>query len=53
MAARAYQILAALREWGVTRTPRLILVACFALNPMMVLYGGNGMSEGLLQCSRS
>jgi hypothetical protein len=47
MAGTAYQIMAALREWGVSRIPRLVLVACFALNPMMVLYGGNGMSEGL------
>ena len=47
MAGTAYQILAALREWGVSRIPRLVLVACFALNPMMVLYGGNGMSEAL------
>ena len=30
-----------------TRTPRLVLVAFFALNPMILLYGGNGMSEGL------
>lgn len=47
MAGTSYQILAALREWGVSRLPRLLLVATFALNPMMVLYGGNGMSEGL------
>ena len=47
MAGAAYQILAALREWGVSRIPRLVLTASFALNPMMLLYGGNGMSEGL------
>ncbi len=47
MAGAAYQILAASREWGVSRIPRLVLTACFALNPMMVLYAANGMSEGL------
>ena len=47
MAGAVYQILSALREWGVTRVPRLVLAALFALNPMIVFYGGNGMSEGL------
>ena len=47
VAGAAYQILAALREWEVGRIPRLVLTACFALNPMMLLYAGNGMSEGL------
>ena len=47
MAGAAYQILSALREWGVTRVPRLVLTVFFALNPMIVFYGGNGMSEGL------
>ncbi len=47
MAGAVYQTCRALREWGVTRTPRLVLVAFFALNPMILLYGGNGMSEGL------
>lgn len=47
MAGAVYQILAALREWGVTRVPRLVLATFFALNPMIVFYGGNGMSEGL------
>ena len=46
-AGTAFQILAALREWGVGRIPRLALVACFALNPMILLYAGSGMSEGL------
>ena len=46
-AGAAYQILASLREWGIGRIPRLLLVACFALNPMILLYAGNGMSEGL------
>jgi hypothetical protein len=47
MAGAVYQIRSALLEWGVTRTPRLVLTAFFALNPMIMFYGGNGMSEGL------
>jgi len=47
MAGAAYQMCAALREWGVSRAPRLLLTAFFALNPMIAYYGGNGMSEGL------
>jgi hypothetical protein len=47
MAGAVYQICASLREWGVSRVPRLVLTAFFALDPMIVLYGGNGMSEGL------
>jgi hypothetical protein len=47
MAGAAYQILSALREWGISRTPRLILTFFFAINPMILLYAGNGMSEGL------
>ena len=47
MAGAVYQLCAALREWGVSRIPRLVLTAFFALNPMIVYYGANGMSEGL------
>ena len=47
MAGTVYQLRSALREWGLSRIPRLVLTACFALNPMIVFYGGNGMSEGL------
>ena len=47
MAGAAFQMCAALREWGVTRAPRLVLTAFFALNPMILYYGGNGMSEAL------
>ena len=47
MAGAVYQLRSALREWGLSRVPRLVLTACFALNPMIVFYGGNGMSEGL------
>ena len=47
MAGVAYQLLAALREWGVSRNLRLVLVAFFILDPMILFYSGNGMSEGL------
>ncbi len=47
MAGAAYQMCAALREWGVTRVPRLVLTAFFALDPMIAYYAGNGMSESL------
>ena len=47
MAGAVYQLCAALREWGVSRIPRLVLTTFFALNPMIVYYGANGMSEGL------
>jgi len=47
MAGAAYQICAASREWGVSRIPRLVLTGCFVLNPMILYYAGNGMSEGL------
>jgi hypothetical protein len=47
MAGAAFQLAASLREWGAGRFPRLFLTACFALNPMILLYAGNGMAEGL------
>jgi hypothetical protein len=47
MAGVVHQVRCTLAEWGVARTPRLILVAFLALNAMVVYYGGNGMSEGL------
>ena len=47
MAGAVYQGRCALAEWGVSRAPRLVLVLFLALNPMMLYYGGNGMSEGL------
>jgi hypothetical protein len=47
MAGAAYQLLSALREWTVSRLPRLVLTAFFIVNPMVLFYGGNGMSEGL------
>ena len=47
MAGGAYQLSCSLREWGLARTPRLLLTSFFVLNPMILLYGGNAMSEGL------
>jgi len=47
MAGAVYQLLLTLKESGVARVPRLVLTALFALNPMILLYSGNGMSEGL------
>ena len=47
MAGAAYQLCASLREWGVSRAPRIVLTGLFALNPMILFYGGNGMSEAL------
>jgi hypothetical protein len=47
MAGAVHQIRAALREWGINLVPRLLLTAFFALNPMILYYAGNGMSEGL------
>jgi len=47
MAGTVYQLRAILAEWGVARAPRLVLVALFALNPMILYYSANGMSEAL------
>jgi hypothetical protein len=47
MGGAVFQMCAALREWGVSRTPRLVLTALFALDPMILYYAGNGMSEAL------
>lgn len=47
MAGAAFQIVASMREWGASRIPRLLLTACFVLNPMVLLYAGNGMTEAL------
>ena len=47
MSGSVYQINAALQEWSVQRVARLVLTALFAVNPMIVLYSANGMSEAL------
>jgi hypothetical protein len=47
MVGAVHQLRCALLEWGVRRAPRLVLTALFALDPMILYYSGNGMSEGL------
>jgi len=47
MAGMIYQARCTFAEWGVSRLPRLVLVAFLGLNGMILYYGGNGMSEGL------
>jgi hypothetical protein len=45
MAGAVWQLLGLLQEIGVKRAMRLALTVCFALHPMIVLYGANSMSE--------
>lgn len=48
MAGAAAVLSICLRKFGVQRKPRLVLVALFALQPMIVFYAGIGMSEAML-----
>ncbi len=45
MAGAVYQVWRILLDLRVTRTWRLLLTLLFALHPMIVFYGANGMSE--------
>jgi hypothetical protein len=45
MAGAVYQLHAALKEWFVGRAPRYVITFLFVANPMILLYGGDGMSE--------
>jgi hypothetical protein len=47
MVGAVHQTRSALRDWGVPRAPRLVMTLIFAVNPMILLYSGNGMSEAL------
>ena len=47
MAGAVYQLNALLREWKVTVVARVLLTLFFLGNPMILLFGGNGMSEAL------
>jgi len=47
MIGAVHQVRAGLAEYGVRRGARLLLTALFALNPMILYYAGNGMSEAL------
>lgn len=48
MAGAVWQLLGFLQDIGVKRAMRLALTACFALQPMIVLYAANSMSEAEL-----
>src|SRR5438309_6829994 len=45
MAGAVYQLWAFLRELALSRLMRLGLTAAFALHPLIVFFGANGMSE--------
>jgi hypothetical protein len=47
MAGAVLQLRALLRDISASRWTIVILVACFALNPMVIAYGANGMSEAM------
>ena len=47
MTGTVHQLRAWLREIGLNRATRLVLTALFILNPMIVFYAANGMSEAL------
>ena len=47
MAGCCYQLIRFMEDLGVGRVARWLLLACFALNPMIIYSGGNGMSEAL------
>jgi len=47
MACATYQLHAILREWGVAQIPRLVLTGLFVVNPLILLFAGNGMSEAI------
>jgi hypothetical protein len=47
MVGAVHQGRTALREWGIARAPRLVMTVLFAVNPMILFYSGNGMSEAL------
>jgi hypothetical protein len=48
MVGAVHQLRSTLAEWRVSTVARLVVVALFALNPMVVFFGANGMSEALL-----
>jgi 4-amino-4-deoxy-L-arabinose transferase-like glycosyltransferase len=48
MAGTVAVLSSCLHKLGVGRSPRLVLVAIFALQPMIVLYAGSGMSDPML-----
>lgn len=47
MAAAVVQLRGIVADAGIARLPRLAMVAAMAINPMIVYYAANGMSEAL------
>ncbi|HEV2360105.1 MAG TPA: hypothetical protein VGS21_00225 [Acidimicrobiales bacterium] len=47
MAGAAYQVNRILDDMAVPRAARIVLTVLFAANPLILYYGGNGMSEAL------
>ena len=47
MAGAVVQFRAAVRQIGTSGPIAVVLTACFALNPMTIYYGANGMSEAM------
>jgi hypothetical protein len=48
MVGAVHQVRCTLSEWGLRRPARLTLTLLFALNPMLIFFAANGMSEALL-----
>lgn len=48
MAGAVAMLAGILREMGVPRLPRLLITLLFAADPMIIIYGANGMSEALM-----
>jgi hypothetical protein len=47
MAGAVYEVHGIAMDWGVRRSARLLVTLLFALNPMIIYYGANGMSEAM------
>jgi hypothetical protein len=47
MAGAVWQLHAVAQEWQVRRSARVTVTLLFALNPMILYYGANGMSEAM------
>jgi hypothetical protein len=47
MAGAVWQLHAVAEEWQVRRSARVAVTLLFALNPMILYYGANGMSEAM------
>ena len=47
MGGAAYQLNSILRDWKMAGALRILLTAFFVLNPLILLFGGNGMSEAI------